>query len=392
MGENTKIEWADHTASFWEGCTKVAPGCKNCYAETYAKRVGNDVWGPKKPRKWTKGGPGLIRKLNRKAKAAGRIDTVFVNDLADFFEDHDGAVVDHKGDRVRWYANEHPPASRAYIKPDGWFPEDCEGTGAFVTVEDLRGEAFQLFDECQNLIFMLLTKRPENIRRMWIDRDQDDGEHYYCEEPHHDRTTGEFVDGVHRCRPEYRNNVMLGTSVATQEDANKNISELLKCRDLSPCLFVSAEPLLESVDLTAVKRDDGWTVDALRGIYSREHFETIDTQGGIEEHGDGPHVDWVIIGGESGGGSRRCDVESVIFLANQCQRASVPAFIKQLGFRVFDARLTSATHYEEQHCWPDGTRTDHHAVLLNHLKGGDPAEWPKSLRIRELPEFLNERT
>ena len=33
MSENTNIEWADHTANFWEGCQKVSPGCDHCYAE-----------------------------------------------------------------------------------------------------------------------------------------------------------------------------------------------------------------------------------------------------------------------------------------------------------------------------------------------------------------------
>ena len=34
MSENTKIEWATHSWNPWRGCTKVSPGCANCYAET----------------------------------------------------------------------------------------------------------------------------------------------------------------------------------------------------------------------------------------------------------------------------------------------------------------------------------------------------------------------
>ncbi len=33
MGETTNIEWCDSTANLWIGCTKVSPGCDNCYAE-----------------------------------------------------------------------------------------------------------------------------------------------------------------------------------------------------------------------------------------------------------------------------------------------------------------------------------------------------------------------
>lgn len=33
MTTDTKIEWCDHTASPWHGCSKVSPGCDHCYAE-----------------------------------------------------------------------------------------------------------------------------------------------------------------------------------------------------------------------------------------------------------------------------------------------------------------------------------------------------------------------
>src|ERR1700721_792527 len=47
MGENSKIEWCDHTFNPWIGCQKVSPGCDHCYAEAMLdhryKRV---QWGP----------------------------------------------------------------------------------------------------------------------------------------------------------------------------------------------------------------------------------------------------------------------------------------------------------------------------------------------------------
>ena len=33
MGENSKIEWCDHTFNPSIGCQKVSPGCDHCYAE-----------------------------------------------------------------------------------------------------------------------------------------------------------------------------------------------------------------------------------------------------------------------------------------------------------------------------------------------------------------------
>ena len=45
MGENTNIEWADHTFNPWVGCTKVSAACDFCYAESWAKRSGMVQWG-----------------------------------------------------------------------------------------------------------------------------------------------------------------------------------------------------------------------------------------------------------------------------------------------------------------------------------------------------------
>src|SRR5881396_1900937 len=38
MSDNSKIEWTDATWNPVRGCTKISPGCVNCYAETFAER------------------------------------------------------------------------------------------------------------------------------------------------------------------------------------------------------------------------------------------------------------------------------------------------------------------------------------------------------------------
>lgn len=38
MSDRSKIEWTDTTWNPLRGCTKVSPGCKHCYAETFAER------------------------------------------------------------------------------------------------------------------------------------------------------------------------------------------------------------------------------------------------------------------------------------------------------------------------------------------------------------------
>jgi len=40
--KNTQIEWAENTINFHVGCTKVSPGCANCYAERIETRFGRD--------------------------------------------------------------------------------------------------------------------------------------------------------------------------------------------------------------------------------------------------------------------------------------------------------------------------------------------------------------
>lgn len=42
MGDKSTIEWTDATWNPVTGCTKVSPGCDNCYAERVSKRFGRD--------------------------------------------------------------------------------------------------------------------------------------------------------------------------------------------------------------------------------------------------------------------------------------------------------------------------------------------------------------
>ena len=51
MGAISKIGWTHATFNPWWGCHKVSPACKNCYAESFSKRVGQRVWGADAPRR-----------------------------------------------------------------------------------------------------------------------------------------------------------------------------------------------------------------------------------------------------------------------------------------------------------------------------------------------------
>lgn len=70
-------------------------------------------------------------------------------------------------------------------------------------------------------------------------------------------------------------------------------------------------------------------------------------------HTAGAMMDWVIVGGESGPKCRPMNHEWAESIVGQCRNAGVPVFVKQLGGH------------------PD--------------KRGNPADWPKRLRVREWP-------
>src|ERR1044072_3930356 len=88
MGQDSKIEWTDHTFNPWTGCMKVSPACTHCYAEAWAKRTGIVQWGDSAQRR--KSSDANRRQpliWDREAAAAGIRRKVFCASLADVFED-----------------------------------------------------------------------------------------------------------------------------------------------------------------------------------------------------------------------------------------------------------------------------------------------------------------
>jgi protein gp37 len=87
MGEHSAIEWTHHTFNPWWGCTKVSPACDHCYAERWARRVGQAVWGSRAKRRffgeahWQE-----PLRWNRRAERAGQRARVFCSSMADVFE------------------------------------------------------------------------------------------------------------------------------------------------------------------------------------------------------------------------------------------------------------------------------------------------------------------
>jgi protein gp37 len=122
MGENSKIEWTDHTMNFWVGCTKVSAACDHCYAEAWAKRTGqSDLWRGARKRTTDANWRKPIR-WNQVAIADGARPRVFTNSLADFFDNQ----ID----------------------------------------ESWRIDAWDVIRRTPVLTWLILTKRPQNIAKM----------------------------------------------------------------------------------------------------------------------------------------------------------------------------------------------------------------------------------
>jgi len=196
--------------------------------------------------------------------------------------------------------------------------------------DDLRASIFDAARLHPGLDLILLTKRPQNIARY---------------------LPGDWGDG-------YRN-VWLGVTAENQEEADRRIPILLATP--AAVRWVSAEPLLGPVDFREIAADDVLTVDALTGIHSDDENGPIT---GVVGNPD-PHIDWIVVGGESGPGARPMQVGWARTIVEQCKASGTKCFVKQLG---------------ADPVWEDGA-----FLNLRDRKGGDPSEWPEDLRIQQLP-------
>jgi protein gp37 len=192
---------------------------------------------------------------------------------------------------------------------------------------DFIAQVFAVMAEAKRHTFQILTKRAERMQQLLA----------------HDLN----YEGPEWPLP----NVWIGVSVEDQVRADERIPLLLQTP--AAVRWISAEPLLGPVLL-------------------RRHID-VTRDGTVEgqifvDHLTG--LDWVVVGGESGPGARPFDIAWARSLRDQCRAAGVPVFIKQIGARPYDS---SATHV------PVDT------LFIKNRKGGDPAEWPQDLRIREYP-------
>lgn len=183
--KDTKIEWCDHTVNFWWGCSEESEACQNCYARAIAKRFKVDCWGDDKPRHFRfERAIEEVRKLNASAARRHVVETVFVNSMSDFF---DGNVSD-----------------------------------------GIRLSLWRLFSECENLRFMILTKRAQHFRN-------------------HFRTYGSNIP----------QNIHFGLTAENQERFDERMSAL---DGLDVMVFLSCEPLLGAIDISKYAKQIDWVI------------------------------------------------------------------------------------------------------------------------------------
>lgn len=254
MGLNTEISWCDHTLNLWWGCVKVSPGCKFCYADTLDNRYNHDDrhWGPSSSRKLVRSWKKNLNDMRKSAIANNRRETVFVMSMGDIFEDDQPLSNNHD---TNWK-----------------------------TINDVREEFFGMVDDYPELIFLLLTKRPENIHGMIP---------------------------MHWLNDMWPQNVWFGTSIVNQDEVVPRLKALSALSD-SGRTFISVEPMLGPVTLN---------VNIGLQDFLGNEFATYGTS--IPK--------WVIVGGESGQKARPMNPDWARNLRDECLAAGIPFHFKQWG-------------------------------------------------------------
>lgn len=223
----SNIEWTDETWNPVTGCTRVSPGCDNCYMYAMYPRLkgmGVNGYGT------TPSDVHLIPERLNLPLTWKKPRRVFVNSMSDLF---------------------HPRVPFEFV--------------------------FEIFKVMQRAaserghIFQVLTKRPGRAVGWWKQHE------------------GHFPEG-------WPPNIWIGTSVENQKYAPRLT---VLARLPAPIRFVSAEPLLEQIELTP------WLKDGT--------------------------LQWVIAGGESGIGARPMELDWVRSLRDETASFDVAFFLKQLG-------------------------------------------------------------
>jgi len=349
MSDRTGIEWTatvnpDGTitpGATWNpirGCTKVSPGCANCYAEVFAER-----WRGVKGHPYEQGFD--LRLVPEKLTEPLRWKKprrVFVNSMSDLFQDR---VPDSYIDQVFAVMALAPRhtfqvlTKRAERMRD-YMSSVVNGCGVAARIS----AAAQVILGFNGSVYKGKPAALPDADVFWI------GSCNPPDLPYRERW-------ILKTWP--LKNVWLGVSVENQHFADERIPCLLQ----TPAVvrFISAEPLL--APLFGLGQ---WLCEGADSRPMWTQYCPVDEHGFARIKG----LDWVIVGGESGNGARPFNMEWARSIIEQCKSANIPVFCKQMGAKAFEP-YSDGTPFVECH-------------FKSH-KGGDMDEWPEDLRVREFP-------
>lgn len=196
MSDTTKIQWAHATFNPWIGCTKISPGCANCYAAT---RMWAKHWGKGVPRRRT---------------------------------------TEHTWQQpLRWNVGSgHWEHARV-------FPSLCDWLDPEVPIEWLA-DFLKLIYDTPDIDWLLLTKRPE----LWKERL---ATALTCVLSHRPATDENYsvlkwvASWLNGTAP---NNVWIGASAEDQKRYRERVPALIKIP--ARIRFLSLEPLLEDISIS----------------------------------------------------------------------------------------------------------------------------------------------
>ena len=301
MARLSKIQWCDGTINFWEGCEKVSPGCKFCYAEDRDRRYHDGKhWGRGAPRKKSVSAIDNIRKFNRWA-ADGR-----------FFQCSGCGL-------LRWWNDEccgHPGTGRI-MRPKFFVMSLGDIFDDDVPLEWLA-EALVEILKADSLDLMVLTKRITTA----VERIQRASQHM---------------------TPAQRERVLDWMEESAEPPANFAIGATVECQDM------------------AVERLDALTAfPAARRFVSGEPLLDARWAGLLPKYAD--RLTLVIIGGESGNQARPMHPEWPLLFEGVCDGIGLPIHFKQWGTWVSPSIVPMKPGIAEKgnalFISPDGTVSD----------------------------------
>lgn len=338
----TGIQWCHvpgYIGATWNpttGCTRVSPGCDNCYAFTLHDqryKVNLDAAREHPPislRDLTHG-PDLIGAKRREDASALPLPKQYDLPFS--------TVQMLDGDRLT-----EPLRTK---RPHAYFVDSMADLFHDDVTDEYLDRVFAVMALAPQHIFMILTKRPERMRAYLSASRIEVGTYWKA----------------------WREDKVLWAAQTLAERNALPKGQAYPWSDEFPdwplanvWLGISAEDQARYVERWAALEQ---TPAAVKFISYEPALGPLD----VEWHG----LDWLIVGGESGPRARAFDVAWARSVVEQGRAAGVPVFVKQLGARPFFTvpDIESGDPIFDLH--------------LKHSHGSNPDEWPEDLRVRQFP-------